>query len=215
MRLAWDDIPYEQASVTRHSQSKEWALRTVWEYSEGGIGSFMTKDVWSKYCTDHAQAFKASGDAIDWFVQGSDFAVTSHPKMAAALHQALLWFHAGCRQRVDPMALANFMTSLDALAKGRKKIGIRELVEVCLPDSYDEALRNRIDELYDDPGRSRLLHGVSDRLGCDWTHDRALGEQLTKRCLLDCLEVFARHTGDDNPEVFIAGSRPERDEDQP
>ncbi len=215
MRLTWDDIPHEQASVTRRSQSREWALRTVWEYSEGGIGSFMSKEKWSEYCSDHAQVFKAAGDAIDWFVQGSDYAVTDHPKMAAALHQALLWFHAGCRQKVNPMALANFMTSLDALTKGRRKIGIRELVEVCLPDSYDEALRNRIDELYDDPGRSRLLHGVSDRLGCDWTHDRALGEQLARHCLLDCLEVFAGHAGNDNPEAFITSRRAVPDQTSP
>jgi len=209
MFLTWDGDFYKQASVTYRSQTMDCHPWTTAKYYPGGISSRVSLCDWSRLRTSHAQVFEAAGDAIDWFVQGNDNATTQYPKMAATLYQALLWFHEGCRQEFDLMGLANFMSSLDALAKGGKESGIQNLVKACLP-GYDETLKKKIKKLYK-YGRSQFYHGTSENLSYDWKQNRWIAEQLAKHCLLDCLEVFASYTGNDNPKFFITSPRAEPD----
>jgi len=207
MRLTWDGGLYQQVSVTSCCQSTDWDLRTAGKCFPGGIGTGVSSQEWSKLCQDDNQGFRAAGRAIDWSVDRNACATTDHPQMAAALYHALLWFHEGCRQELDPMALANFMTSLDALAKKHNKSGVLKLAEARLSEKSYKAFKNEIGNLYGNGGRSQILHGVNKRLGYDWTQDRALAEQLARVCLLECLEVFAKHTGDDDPGIFTTAAR--------
>ena len=122
--------------------------------------------------------------------------------MINALFQALLWFHEGCREVVDSMAIVKFCSSMEALACGKGIRGILGLVKARLRVVVDE------DKLYKDvkrlygTGRSATVHGTNDRLGHDWTDARSLSEELARGCLISCLQYAAEHQQANDPRLF-------------
>ena len=134
-------------------------------------------------------------------LQGKKRSNAKHPKMAKTLFQALLWFHEGCRQPFPPMATANYISSVDALVKGKGKKGINVLLKRIIKDEYTEKTRSKIKDLYDSD-RSRIYHGTSDVLGFDWSSKRRTAEQLAKLCLWKYVNFYAEHEGDDDPKLF-------------
>ena len=58
-----------------------------------------------------------------------------------------------------------------------------------------------IDELYSQ-GRSRLIHGNSDRIGHDWQDQRGLAESLARITLILCLHWAADHPNLDDPKLL-------------
>src|SRR5690606_2096598 len=119
--------------------------------------------------------------------------------------QSLLWFHEGCRDEVELMAVVKFSACLDALASGGKSNGTRSLVRARL-GMQDEnpirrdgpTMRHAVDEI-DSAGRSRTIHGTNDKITNDWSSTRALAEQFARLCLLMSLDWAASNLTSDDP----------------
>lgn len=122
------------------------------------------------------------------------------------LLQALLWFHEGCRETVDAMAIVKFTSAMDSLSCGRKAKGIRELLTArvgfkdsdLLRKSGGPTMKEAVEGLYSD-GRSRTVHGTSEDLVYDLTERRRLAEALTRLCLLRSMEWAADNITEDDP----------------
>lgn len=101
-----------------------------------------------------------------------------------------------------------FAASLDSLANGRQDRGIRELINARLGLKDDEPIwpngptvKQSVNKLYKE-GRSRTIHGTSDKLERDWTGTKELGEQLAKYCLVACIHWAASHPACDDPALL-------------
>lgn len=150
---------------------------------------------WPNIHADVQPIFSAAGDAIALLTDPDD----NPPRVGIlrSLLQSLIWFHAGCRELNDPIAIVNFTASLDALASGAQCQGILKVLKARLgwdPDAafYTDGttLTQLVEKLYGD-GRSQLVHGTSKRIGYDWAGERALAESLADRALVACLEFVA------------------------
>jgi len=125
--------------------------------------------------------------------------------MMNTLGQALLWFHEASREPVTLISIVKFSASLDALACGRKAVGIRQLIRARLGIKDDDAalkdgtkLKEVIDDIYGD-GRSRAIHGTSDKLGHDWSMTSAVAEHFARYCLVTCIYWAGKHPSVDDP----------------
>ena len=163
-----------------------------------GIG-WLTEQQWAELASDLEEVFDSAGNAIRFFTHG-DSAVQS-PKILNVLLQALLWFHEGATERVDVMAIVKFCSSMEALTGGKKKTGISNLIQSHFKITNGPQLQKDLKQLYGE-GRSRTVHGTSDRLGRDWSSSRSLAEFLARRCLIGSLVRTARHTGADDPSLL-------------
>ena len=178
-----------------------------WESSgsgwPGGI-SWLSAEEWKKLRSDFDRIFYCAGEAIRYVTHGTDD--VSRPKMMQVLSQALLWFHEGCKEDVDTMAIVKFCSSMEALTCGKKEKGIVDLISANLSVGDEDKLRKDVKRLYK-TGRSRTVHGTNDKLGHDWGSDRNISESLARLCLITCLERAAKHQEpDDDPKLFL---RPE------
>ena len=143
------------------------------------------------------------GEILDYLLSATGN--VPRPKLMNALGQALLWFHEGCRETVNLMAIVKFSASMDALASGGRAAGIRRLITARLgikdeppirPDG--PTLKQAIDKIYSD-GRSRTIHGTNEEFGHDWTEIRGLAEQFARFCLITCMDWAAKNPTLDNP----------------
>ena len=80
----------------------------------GGIGR-LNAEKWEELRSDFDR-INCAGEAIRYVTHGHD--EVFRPKMMQALSQALLWFHGGCKEDVDAMAIVKFCSSMEALAQG-------------------------------------------------------------------------------------------------
>jgi hypothetical protein len=119
--------------------------------------------------------------------------------------QALLWFHEGCRDEVELMAVVKFSACLDALASGGKSNGIRSLIRARLGMQDNKPIRKdgptmhqAVEEIYSS-GRSRTIHGTNDKFGNDWSSTRALAEQFARLCLVMSLDWAVSNPARDDP----------------
>ena len=167
-------------------------------FSPGGIG-WLTEQQWADLASDLEEVFDSAGNAIRCFTHG-DNAVQS-PRIMNALLQALLWFHEGATERVDVIAIVKFCSSMDALACGKRSKGISNLIQSHFAVTNVPRLEQDLKQLYSD-GRSRAVHGTSDRLGHDWSSSRNLAEFLARECLIGSLRRTAKYGGPDNPAIF-------------
>ncbi|WP_348829850.1 hypothetical protein [Xanthobacter sp. KR7-225] len=145
----------------------------------------------NKTLAREANFFSAAGEVLAYFVS-SDGGV-ARPELMNALMQSLLWFHEGCRERNDLLAVVDFAASLDALGGGKKARAILEVIEARLgakgADSIypgGPTLKVVVDTIYSD-GRSRAIHGTSDKIGHDWTRMRSHAEALARHSLFASL----------------------------
>ena len=154
--------------------------------------------------SDLGKLFGSAGDTVRYVTHGPN--EVTRPKMMNALFQALLWFHEGCREVVDSMAIVKFCSSLEALACGKGRSGIRNLVKARLSVVDEDKLQEDVERFYG-KGRNPTVHGANDRLGHDWTDTRNLSEELARACLISCLQWAAEHPQANDPRLF---SQPDR-----
>lgn len=148
---------------------------------------------WKHLVSKHADAFKSVGEVISYVTRGEQAA--SRPKMMNAMYQALFWFHEGCREDVDAMAVVKFCSSMDALVcgKGEQVIQMLGRRQLSLDNKASRStFRDLVQEVYLD-GRSPTVHGNSEQLAHDASSRRSVAEQLAQALLLSCLKCISRH----------------------
>jgi hypothetical protein len=99
------------------------------------------------------------------------------------------------------MAMVGFAASLDALGKGTKTKGILMVLEARLGIKRTGAInpqgptfQSLLDTIYSE-GRSRTIHGTSQKIGYDWTNMRGTAEHLARYALVACLAHVAQTPG--------------------
>lgn len=159
---------------------------------------------WQVQATRLAPLFAASGEVLDFVTHATGR--VSRPALSNVLMQAVLWFHEGCREAVDAMAVVKFVAVLDGLASGNGEPEIRALLTARVGWGDDDnvykrgglTMKQAVARLYGE-GRSRTVHGTSERLSQDWSEMRGLAETLSRLALLGSLHWFERNKGVDDP----------------
>lgn len=154
-------------------------------------------DEWHETETFRREIFDCAGEVVRFITDDNG---GGRPKMMDALYQSLFWFHEACREEIDSVAVMKFVSSMDALALGKKENGIRELVKVRLNFKEEEVVRKDIAKLY--RGRSTSVHGTNKEMKYDWSRMRVIGEYLARACLITCLEWAAQHPDCDDPNLL-------------
>ena len=159
-------------------------------------GPFIRPKDWQAELVRLADAFTACGEVLNNLVDPARS--TTRPELLEALLQALIWFEKGCREIGDLMATVGFAASLDALGKGKSADGILTMLEARLGIKRTDPINLQgptfkavLDTIYSD-GRSRTIHGTSQKIGYDWASTRGTAEQLARFALLACLDHVAQ-----------------------
>lgn len=159
-------------------------------------GPFIRAKDWQAELTRLADTFAACGEVLNNLVDPARS--TSRPELLEALLQSLIWFEKGCREVGDLMATVEFAASLDALGKGTKINGILTMLEARLGIKRTDAINPQgptfqsvLETIYSE-GRSRTIHGTSQKIGYDWANTRGTAEQLARYALVACLDHVAR-----------------------
>lgn len=199
-RLLVDPPIRHQNSLVFKPKSK-----TLFGQSVKGLlyGPDISSEDWAIEMKKYSYIIDVVGEAIDYSL--SPDGRSTRPELMNTFVQALLWFHEGCRDEVDLMAVVKFSACLDALASGGRSNGIRGLISARLGLRDDEpirkdgpTMREAVEEIYS-AGRSRTIHGTNDKIGDDWSSTRALAEQFARLCLVTCLDWAATHPTSDDP----------------
>ncbi len=159
---------------------------------------------WQAQARRLAPLFDAAGEVLDFVTHASG--QVSRPALNNVLMQAILWFHEACREAVDAMAVVKFVAVLDGLACGNKEQGIRALLTARVGWGDEDkiykngslTMKQAVTRLYGE-GRSRTVHGTSERLSQDWSDMRGLAETLARLALRHCLNWFQENGADDDP----------------
>jgi hypothetical protein len=160
-------------------------------------GPFVLAQDWQTELTRLHHAFLGAGEVL---VNLTDPArsIPQAPLLEALL-QSLLWFEKGCREIGDLMAIVSFAASLDALGKGTKVRGILEVLKARLGvqptdpiNPLGPTFKSVLDTIYSE-GRSRTVHGTSDKIGYDWGDTRIIAEQLARYALIACLDYTSQN----------------------
>ncbi|MDX8540090.1 hypothetical protein RFM23_20940 [Mesorhizobium abyssinicae] len=161
---------------------------------------------WADLLARVGDELKVVGELIEFYL--SPTGAVGRPKLMNALAQALLWFHEGCREQVDLMAIVKFAATLDALASGGESSGILKLIQARLGPKPSDPIRANgqtakqgVEEIYS-KGRSRTMHGTNENLGHDWTSTRGFSEVIARYCLISCLGWAATNASDD-PKLLL------------
>lgn len=200
INLVYDGPPYRQ-TYAFFQERPELLGGSRWVNSLHGLSLF--GDSWTPLITKRQDWWLILEEAIR-FILGEP-SQSQRPKLMNCFSHALIWFHEACREPVPVIAIAKFMSCLDSLACGRKASGIMTLVSARMGVKSDTPIREGgqsfkvvIENLYQQ-GRSRLLHGNSDKLGHDWENQRGLAEMLARLCLILCFHWAADHASSDDP----------------
>ncbi|WP_150126857.1 hypothetical protein [Sphingomonas panacis] len=194
INLVYDGPPYRQV-YNFYQERSDMLGGSRWVNSLYGISLF--KEAWEPLIAKHSDWWTILSETIRFLLGHPDR--TSRPKLMNSFAHALIWFHEACREPMPIIAITKFMSCLDALACGRMASGITALVSRQIGVEPDAPIREdgpsfkkAIDDLYSQ-GRSRLLHGNSDRLGHDWEDQRGLAETLARLCLIACFHWAVEH----------------------
>jgi hypothetical protein len=191
MNLVYDAVP----------RRREYAVI----YASGGFGSGSswvtlpsgqhTTEPFRAFIEDFRPTLEIVGDALSAYVNPHHS--VSRPQVANALFLAFWWFHEGCRQTSDQMAVTAFAAALDALSAGGKAAGIKKLIEVRLGFKPNAAIMKDgrtvsmvIDRVYDG-ARSRFIHGSSIDFAEDWSSLRGTAQAVARLLLVQltyCLQ---------------------------
>lgn len=196
--LTFDRQPLRQTNLVS-SQPGHFGWSSSLSYVPGGV-TWLSADDWQTLRTDFSNLFECAGEAVRFVTHGEN--EVARPNIAAVLYQALLWFHEGCREDVDPMAIVKFCSSMEALACGKQDKGILDLINARLRVRDVDKLREHLQGLYR-TGRSRTVHGTNDRLGHDWSESRVLAENLARHSIIGCLEWASENPQSDDPACFL------------
>ncbi|ESY94847.1 hypothetical protein [Mesorhizobium sp. LNHC209A00] len=156
---------------------------------------------WAGILQNNSDAFRTVAEVLEFYL--SPTGTVGRPKLMNALAQALLWFHEGCREQVDLIAIVKFAACLDALASGRESAGILRLIKARLGPEPNDPIRTNgqttkqgVEEIYG-KGRSRTIHGTNENFGDDWISTRRFSEEIARHCLISCLGWAATNAIDD------------------
>lgn len=149
--------------------------------------------------SDFGSVFSCAAEAIEYATSG--FVSGKRPDMMNSLSKALLWFHEGCRESVDTMAIVKFCSSMDALACGKREKGILSLIKSRLKVNDECKLKKEVNEIYS-AGRSRTVHGTHSKLGHDWSDIRNRAERMARLCLISCMEWVSVHSDVKDPKFL-------------
>lgn len=200
LNLVFDGLPYRQ--TYGFFQDRPQILGgSKWVHSLHGLSLF--GDLWEPMIKQRANWWETLAEAIACWL--SSDGTVRRPNLMNQFVQALIWFHEACREPMPMIATTKFMAALDSLACGGKARGIKALITSRFGVSESDPIRDGepsfskvIDELYSQ-GRSRLIHGSSDRVGHDWHEQRDLAETLARTTLILCLHWAADHPNSDVP----------------
>ena len=183
MTLTFDGEPYRRRNLV-FAPSGGFGYRTSWSHLSGGV-TWLEEKEWVDLLAAWNAVFSCTGEVITYVTHGR--VAVSRSRLLNVLFQALLWFHEGCREQSDAMAIVKYCAAMEALACGRRKGGILNLVKSRLVIKDEIKFQKDLARIYN-TGRSRTVHGTSDKLGEDWSEDRQLTEGLARLCLVSCLE---------------------------
>ena len=158
----------------------------------------VNRKIWEELTSNIDGPFRSAGEVCNYITGSSDSG--SRDKLLHVLFQAIYWFHEGCREGEDTMAITKFCAALESLSCGGSERGIQQLVRSRLEIDGPE-LNSKIQKIYRQ-GRSETLHGNNRRLFHDWAEDRSVAENLARGCLHRCLEYATKHPDVDNPGCF-------------
>ncbi len=197
MNLIYDRQPHlrEYFSFSPDGRGRVGKSRS---FIPGGVRG-MNLQKWQIFLKSWDKLFCCAGEVIQLLTHGSNRVAC--PKVMGTLYQALLWFHEGCREDIDAMAIVKFCSSMDALACGKELTGIQDLIKARLTVRDQSKLRRDLKEIYN-ASRSRTVHGTNDKFGHDWSDRRSRAEQYARMSLIACLLWAADHPGVDDPKRF-------------
>lgn len=203
LNLVFDGLPYRE-TYAFFQDRPEILNGSKWVRSLHGISLF--SELWKPMILRRANWWAILAEVIAFWL--SPDGKVRRPKLMNQFVQALIWFHEACREPIPMIATTKFMAALDALACGGRARGIKALITSRLGVAENYPIRldgpsfsNVIDELYSQ-GRSRLIHGSSDRIGHDWQDQKGLAESLTRVTLILCLHWAADHPDGDDPKLM-------------
>lgn len=163
----------------------------------------LTHTQWQSEFKKSKGYFRVLGEVLNFFL--APVSRASRPKLMSVLAQSLLWFHEGCREDLKIKAVVCFASSLDALAGGSKAAGICRLItaQLGILDTQTvtkdgPTMKSVIHQIYDQ-GRSRTLHGTSDRIGHDWSVTRVQAEWFARYCLVASMRTAGKRAITDDP----------------
>ena len=198
MALTFDRQPYLQRNLVLFPNGN-FGWRSSWSYLPGGV-TWMQRENWDGLAADLDKIFNCAGEVISHATNSQGD--VSRPMVLNVLFQAMLWFHEGCREQIDTMAIVKFCSAMEALSGGRGTKGIRNLLKSRLALKDEDKVRKNIEKIYGD-GRSRIVHGTSDKLGHDWSESRDFSEILARLCLIKCLEWASTCPEMNSPEGLL------------
>jgi hypothetical protein len=203
LNLVFDGQPYLQAYA--FFQDRPEILGGIkWVHSL--YGRSLIGELWHPMIQQRADWWTTLAEAIAFWL--SPDGKVPRPKLMKQFVQALIWFHEACREPMPMIATTKFMAALDALACGGKGRGIKTLITSRLGVAEKDPVRaggpsfsDVIGELYSQ-GRSRAIHGDSDRIGHDWQDQKDLAESLARHTLIHCLHWAAENPSSDDPKLM-------------
>ena len=198
MTLTYDRQPHHRDNLVTFS-----GTTVGWESSSSFIpGGITSLDLtqWETLRSDFGEIHACAGEAIRYLTHGKQ--AVSRPRVMEALFQSLLWFHEGCRDELDTMAIVKYCSAMEALACGGNERQMLKLARARLRIRDETQFAKDVRTLYR-RGRSRTVHGTNDRLGHDWSHSRGLAEHFARACLIGCLELAAENHNSDDPQIFL------------
>lgn len=207
INLVYDGPPYRQ-TYAFYQERREILGGSRWVNSLDGLSLF--GDAWEPLVAKRGDWWAIITETIQFLL--GDPSQAKRPELMKRFAHALIWFHEACREPIPMIAITKFMSCLDALVCGQKAWDITQLVSVRIgvephtPIRKDgPSFKTAIEDLYSQ-GRSRPLHGSSDRLGHDWEDSRGLAETLARLGLILCFHWAAEHaTCDDPKQMAVAG----------
>ncbi|MYD77313.1 MAG: hypothetical protein F4244_12100 [Gammaproteobacteria bacterium] len=200
--LTYDRTEYLQKRLSFSFEGR-FSYGRTWTHIPGGITE-LKKEEWEQIPKDLKINFPCAEEVIIYAADGQSS--VTRPEIMHVFFQALLWFHEGCREKVDAMAIVKFCAVLEALSCGRKENGIFNLVNARLKINDEIGFRDKLRRIYK-MGRSRTVHGTNDKLLHDWSDDRKFAEELCRLCLLSCLELASQESTLKDPHMFSVSDK--------
>ncbi|MBE8233311.1 MAG: hypothetical protein HAW67_06200 [Endozoicomonadaceae bacterium] len=168
---------------------------------------YMTNDKWKDNLKSYKNIFKLCGCVLNYFL--TPFEEHDRKKVLDVFLHALIWFHAGCREKDDLIATVKYAACLDTLASGGGAGGTKNLITKQLEISPLETLfknnprtmKSIVEKIY--TVRGRTIHGNNERLRQDWSEIRTHAEVLCRECLVSCLGHATEDSSLDNPTNFM------------
>lgn len=167
----------------------------------------ITPKMWEAAYSDAGLFLKIAGEMIDCWTNAKFYEKGS--PLLHALSQSLFFFWKACREDNDILSIIEYVVALEALAPGRNRWGILELIEkrldfhrsqtLCSGATLDQIIK----KIYK-TARSQTLHGTNPKLLNDWSVMRTITEEMARNCLVACMVVAQDNWRDKDKEVLLA-----------